>query len=280
MQVLLHKYTTGLPPPPQPALQWPPLSLGCIFFGEKESFTRKTEEIFIGQNDQGKDVFSEAAEESCNFCLFENTKTYRLWRKKEITISISVYHLQDRIILASPWWEIWSISKIYIAWISRTGRLSGKESPYQCRRCGFNPWVGKIPCLENPMTEEPGGLQSLGSKKRNGLATKQQREGVFLSHSQIQYAIIDHPKLLLCINYVSWWFSSKESACSAGDPGSIPRSGRSPREGNDHPLQYSCLGNPMDREAWRVTVHRVAKHWTQLKWLGIHVCIPLFEQIS
>ena len=41
----------------------------------------------------------------------------------------------------------------------------------------------------------------------------------------------------------------KESACNAGDPGSIPGSGRSPGEGNGNPLQYSCLGNPMDRGA-------------------------------
>ena len=43
---------------------------------------------------------------------------------------------------------------------------------------------------------------------------------------------------------------SKESACNAGDPGSIPRSGRSPGEGNGNPLQYSRLENPMDRGAW------------------------------
>ena len=41
----------------------------------------------------------------------------------------------------------------------------------------------------------------------------------------------------------------KESACSAGDPGLIPGSGRSPGEGNDNPFQYSCLENPMDRGA-------------------------------
>ena len=56
-----------------------------------------------------------------------------------------------------------------------------------------------------------------------------------------------------------WWCISKESACSAGDPGSIPGSGRSPGEGNGNPLQYSCLGNPMDRGAWWATVHGVAK---------------------
>ena len=51
---------------------------------------------------------------------------------------------------------------------------------------------------------------------------------------------------------------SKESACNAGDLGSIPRSGRSPGEGNGYPLQDSCLENPMDRGAWGASVHRVA----------------------
>ena len=52
------------------------------------------------------------------------------------------------------------------------------------------------------------------------------------------------------------------SACNAGDPGSIPGSGRSPGEGNGNLLQYSCLENPMDREAWWATAHGVAKSWT------------------
>ena len=46
---------------------------------------------------------------------------------------------------------------------------------------------------------------------------------------------------------------------SAGDAGLIPGLGRSPGEGNGNPLQYSCLGNPMDRGAWRATVRGVAK---------------------
>ena len=49
------------------------------------------------------------------------------------------------------------------------------------------------------------------------------------------------------------------TAGAAGDMGSIPGSGRSPREGNGNPLQYSCLRNPMDRGAWWATVHEVAK---------------------
>ena len=52
---------------------------------------------------------------------------------------------------------------------------------------------------------------------------------------------------------------SKGSACNAGDLGSIPGLGRSPGEGNGNPLQYSCLENPMDRGAWQITVHGVAK---------------------
>ena len=47
----------------------------------------------------------------------------------------------------------------------------------------------------------------------------------------------------------------KGSACIAGDLGSIPGLGRSPGEGNGKPLQYSCLENPMDGEAWWATVH-------------------------
>ena len=54
----------------------------------------------------------------------------------------------------------------------------------------------------------------------------------------------------------------KVSAYNAGDPGSLPGSGRSPGEGNGTPLQYSYLENPMDGGAWRVTVHGVANSWT------------------
>ena len=53
--------------------------------------------------------------------------------------------------------------------------------------------------------------------------------------------------------------SSKESACNAGDLSLIPWLGRSPGEGHGNALQYSRLGNPMDRGAWRVTVHGLAK---------------------
>ena len=65
----------------------------------------------------------------------------------------------------------------------------------------------------------------------------------------------------------------KNLLAHAGDiknTGSIPGSGRSPAGGHGKPLQYSCLENPLDREAWRATVHRVAESQTQLKRLSMH----------
>ena len=56
----------------------------------------------------------------------------------------------------------------------------------------------------------------------------------------------------------------KESACNAGDPGSIPVLGRSLGEGNGYPLQYSWLKNPMDIGAWWAAVHGITTSWTQL----------------
>ena len=52
---------------------------------------------------------------------------------------------------------------------------------------------------------------------------------------------------------------SEESACNAGDPVLIPGLGRSPGEGNGKPLQYSCLGNPMEKGAWWAMVQGVSK---------------------
>ena len=65
----------------------------------------------------------------------------------------------------------------------------------------------------------------------------------------------------------------KESACKSGDAedvGSVPRWRRSPGGGHSNPLQYSCLENPMDRGAWRDTIHSVAKSRKRLKRLSTH----------
>ena len=82
------------------------------------------------------------------------------------------------------------------------------------------------------------------------------------------------------------WLSGEESACSAGDMGSIPRLGRSPAEGNGNPLQYSYLENPMDREAWRATVCGVTEsrrlnnnrtHLASPTWLFLPAAPPPFS---
>ena len=66
---------------------------------------------------------------------------------------------------------------------------------------------------------------------------------------------------------------------NAGAASLIPGSGRFPGEGNGIPLQYSCLGNPMDRGAWRATVFSVAKSWTRLSMHSWH-SIYQFSSVS
>ena len=82
-----------------------------------------------------------------------------------------------------------------------------------------------------PWMEEPGGLQSMGSQR----VGHDERGGLV----------------------------RQESACQAGDVGSIPGLGRSPRDANGKPLQYSCLESPTDRGAQWATVHGVAKSQTR-----------------
>ena len=74
----------------------------------------------------------------------------------------------------------------------------------------------------------------------------------------------------------------KNPPANAGDSGNvglIPGSGRFPGEGNDNPLQYSCLGNPMDRGAWRATIHGV----TNILWtpsLSLYICFLKVKVMS
>ena len=70
-------------------------------------------------------------------------------------------------------------------------------------------------------------------------------------HSERQFHI--------CQNVYKLNLSIKKSASNTGDPDSIPKLGRSPGEGNGNPLQYSCLGNPIDRRAWQAKVYRVVQ---------------------
>ena len=93
-----------------------------------------------------------------------------------------------------------------------------------------------------PGTGEPGGLPSMGSHRvghdRSDLAAA---AAVIFSYGASQVA------------------RGKESTCPARDTGSVFELGRSLGKGNGNPLQYSCLGSPMDRGAWQTTVDRVTK---------------------
>ena len=100
----------------------------------------------------------------------------------------------------------------------------GNGNPLQCA------------CLENPRDGRACGLPSMGSHR--------------VGHDWSDLAAAAG---LICV--LPKWLSGKESACQAEDEGSIPGSGRSPREGNGNPLQYSCLENSTDRGAWQATVH-------------------------
>ena len=74
--------------------------------------------------------------------------------------------------------------------------------------------------------------------------------------------------LFICLYILTFYWASpsglavKNLPANAGDANLILGSGRSPGEGNGNPLQYSCLENPMDREAWRATVHGVTQSRT------------------
>ena len=72
-----------------------------------------------------------------------------------------------------------------------------------------------------------------------------------------------------------WQLSGKKSACNSGDVSSVPGLG------NGTPLKYSCLENPMDKEAWWATVNVVMKSWTQLKSLAqIHTHMLHFTHLK
>ena len=93
---------------------------------------------------------------------------------------------------------------------------------------------------------------------------------LFFSFFNINWLLLDLDSVLIKTTYLHWWrrlpcsSNGKESACEAGDQGSIPGLGSSSGEGNGNPLQYSCLENSMDRGSWLATVHGVAKSWTWL----------------
>ena len=86
---------------------------------------------------------------------------------------------------------------------------------------------------------------------------------IYVHYTTLHYTTHTHTHYTVYMGFPGG-SNGKESACNMGNLGSIPGSGRSPGEGNDSPLQYSSLGNPMDRGAWQATVHAVAKSQIRL----------------
>ena len=89
----------------------------------------------------------------------------------------------------------------------------------------------------------------------SGYSTCRER-GTYLSLSALIHC------LKLVIIGLSGGSEGEESACNARKRGLIPGLGRCPGEKNGNPLQYACLGNPMDRRAWQATVHGVTESQT------------------
>ena len=139
---------------------------------------------------------------------------------------------------------------------------SGKETTYQRRRhkrLRFDPWVRKIPWMRAWQPTSvflPGG-----SHRQRSLAgySKHSHEQLDATEATYTHSTVELIKIHTHAQGFSCSSVGTESACSAGDPGSIPGSGRSPGEGKGNPLQYPCLENLMDRGAWWAVVHGVTK---------------------
>ena len=108
--------------------------------------------------------------------------------------------------------------------------------------------VHRVGCPEKPSLYLLSFLQQVIHPAAQLIVVFGQRAWTSKRRSQIWYNEMTYGGL-----------DSKESTCSARDPDSIPGSGRSPGGGDGHPLQYSCLENPMDRRAWWASVPGVTE---------------------
>ena len=108
---------------------------------------------------------------------------------------------------------------------------------------------------------------SLSKPKNTRVGSLSLLQGIFLTQES-NWSLLHCRRILYQLSYHR--SPGKESACNAGTPGWIPRSGRSPGGGYGNPLQDSCLGNPMDRGAWWATVHGVTESRTRLGNFHFH----------
>ena len=161
----------------------------------------------------------------------------------ESKFNVSFYYFYSEIQLKSQWMSDFSaIIWLSVRYLDFPGSSDGKASVYNEGDLGSIPGWGRCPGKGN------GNLLQYWA---TSLSLLRSLEGLD-SHGS---AVKNLPAL-----------------GSHRRHGFIPGWGRSPGEGNDNPLPYSCLENPMDRGAWQATVQRVAKSWTRLKWPSTHAC--------
>ena len=169
---------------------------------------------------------------------------------------------------------------------------SGKEFACQCKRCGFDPWVGKIlwsrkwqPTLVFLVTKFHGqkrlvGYSPWGCKESDKTEHTHTHVHVAVSISSVQFSrsvVPDSATPWIAASQASLSITNErlrgqESAYNAGDTSLVLGLGRSPGGEYGNPLWHSNLENPMDGEVWWAIVHRVAKSQTQLKWLSMYPC--------
>ena len=155
-----------------------------------------------------------------------------------------------------------------ISWLSQSSALShlrahspewtlrptGSEGAARAREAGLAPPGARgqaVDLVGCPQPERGAGMAPTCWESNNGLARGQEPNPAL---SKLNTVAVNPG--------FPGGSDGKESACSAGDPGSIPGLGRSPGEGNGNPLQYPCLENPMDGGAWQAAVHGVTKSQT------------------
>ena len=168
------------------------------------------------------------------------------------------YYFENRfqeVMSESKGGNLWLVNNTGLPW-----RLSGKESACQCRRCGFDPWVGKILCSKKwqptPVSlpgksqeQRPSGY-STWSCRRVDRRRQQQSTPVLLPGKSHGWRSL--------VGYSPWGREESETTERVLFHFSLSCIG----EGNGNPLQCSCLENPRDRGAWRAAISGVTQSRT------------------
>ena len=199
------------------------------------------------------------------------------------SFSISDLYVQHAlwVLLLLVFWE-WKASKIYNAykvgkgtlqWLKDTHIQSYKNKGIRKSRTKF----GQVKGEKKRMQKQEKGVLIFSS---DGFSS----EIIAFIHVCVCVCVCVWMCMCVCTNmqiYVLkkqsliWGFSGgsvvKNPPTITGDVGSIPEWGRSPGEGHGNPLQYSCLENPTDREAWQATIQRVANRYKWSNWACPHV---------